>query len=95
MPQNEYSRNVALSEWLKAATKDQIEYLCRVSGKSLDMLRQWASGRRNISAENAGHVASGTAMVHDVMVYTPLPLTRGDLCVACKQCPHFKESQKL
>jgi hypothetical protein len=84
--------NIPLSRWLNAASPLILEQVVKMSGTSLGMYRQWASGRRQLSAAMAGKLADAMVVLAGQFSSSPKPLTRGELCDACKNCPHYKNS---
>lgn len=86
--------NEKFKKWLDKATPLMRLHLAMLAGTSRQMFRQWASGRRALSAEMAGEVSKASLFLSDNNPKVPEPLTRGDLCDACAKCEHFLESLK-
>jgi hypothetical protein len=88
---NPYKRNDKLAAWLKGAGKSTSEasrMLAELAFTTEAMIRQWASGRRKLSADSAGRVEAAMNRFSIMSLHSPQPLTRGDLCEACSQCPY-------
>jgi DNA-binding transcriptional regulator YdaS (Cro superfamily) len=86
---NKYTPKPALRAWLEAATPAMKKELCSYAGTANSMLRQWRVGRRDLSAEKAGQVSLATHTIKALNPEAPEPLSRGDLCNACRTCPYF------
>lgn len=90
MSSTNYTPNKPFSLWLSKATpyvKQQLEVLAQTTES---MFRQWASGRRQCSAEKAGLVESATLQIAKTIPGAPEALTRGDMCDACAKCEYFR-----
>jgi hypothetical protein len=85
-----YPQTPKLAEWLEATTKQMASLLAELSGTSVAMFRQWIPGRRGISADMAGRLVDGMRKLREDHRAAPDPLTRGDLCDACRKCEYFK-----
>lgn len=84
-----YVRVSAIEVWLSEATLEMRKILSEKANFSTSMFRQWAAGRRGLSAELACRIAEATAeMVHEDPS-APAPILRGEMCSACRNCPHF------
>jgi hypothetical protein len=86
-----YQRNDKLAQWLTGAGKSTSEAsrkLAELAYTTEAMIRQWASGRRKLSADSAGRVESAMNKFSAINLHSPQPLTRGDLCEACRECPY-------
>lgn len=84
-----YKPNKAFIAWLDKATplvKRQLEILAETSES---MLRQWAAGRRQCSAEKAGLVEAASLEIAKTIPGAPAALSRGDMCEACAKCNYF------
>ena len=93
---NAYIRNEKLAAWLKGAGKSTSEaskLLAELAYTTEAMIRQWASGRRKMSADSAGRVESAMNLFSAITLHSPQPLTRGDLCEACRECPYHNHLQ--
>ena len=86
--------NLPFQRWLDAATPLMKRYLEVWADTKECMFRQWASGRRNLSAEMAGAIESATVEIAKTVPGAPPALTRGDLCSACAKCSYFQDAQK-
>jgi hypothetical protein len=90
---NVYQRNDKLAAWLRGAGKSTSEaskMLAELAFTTEAMIRQWVSGRRKMSADSAGRVESAMNKFSAINIHAPQPLTRGDLCEACSECPYHK-----
>lgn len=85
-----YPPTPKLAAWLEATTKQMSCLLAELSGTSVAMFRQWIPGRRGISADMAGRLVDGMRKLGEDHRTAPDPLTRGDLCDACRKCEYFK-----
>lgn len=85
----ELQPNLPLAKWLNAITPSMRQMLSRMAGTSESMYRQWVQGRRGLSAEKAGALEEAMIFLHARHPGVPDPLTRGDLCEACRKCPYF------
>lgn len=88
---NKYPPIVALAAWLEKATPPMKKHLVDLANSSECMFRQWSKGRRAMSAEKAGRLAAASVEVFDNIPGAPEPLTRGDLCEACRNCEYFNK----
>lgn len=88
---NKYPPVIALASWLDKATPTMKKRLVELAESSECMFRQWSKGRRAMSAEKAGRLAAASVEVHVEMPDSPAPLTRGDLCEACRNCDYFNK----
>lgn len=81
-----------LKSWLQSASTLLKQQLCDMAGTSDSMYRQWVVGRRAMSADLAGRVARATQTLYEQNPTAPKPLTRGDLCEACRNCELYQGS---
>lgn len=89
---NEYTRNYKLALWLKNAGKSAGEasrLLAELAYTTEVMIHQWKAGRRKMSADSAGRVEAAMTKFSAINIHAPQPLTRGDLCEACSECPYY------
>lgn len=91
---NNYPPIKALKNWISTSTPAFRAMLCDLSKTSDNMLTQWMSGRRAMSAEKAGLVANASKEIKKQFIEAPVALTRGDLCEACKKCEYFLADKK-
>jgi hypothetical protein len=88
-----YPKTPAIDEWMHLANKEMIELLEELAATTLGQYRQWVVGRRGISATLAGRLEAGTLFIKEKFGKpAPPPVLRGDLCDACRLCPHFHKS---
>ena len=90
MTENNCQRNILLSEWLKAASESHLNAVCKMSDTSLAMMRQYASGRRNMSASKAERISEVMSRAYAFNGDEPKALSQGELCEACHNCTYFK-----
>jgi hypothetical protein len=91
---NKYRSNPKLGAWLKNSTPTIRHALSRLAGTSETMFRQWVSGRRNISADMAGRLETAMSDLHELGETDLQPLSRGNLCDACRRCDYFLTDRK-
>lgn len=72
--------NKALTRWLRAATTDQKEALAKRADTSVEVLRHYAAGRRQMTADFAQRVAHASGKVDGEL------MNQVDLCSACRAC---------
>lgn len=85
----------AFKEWMQVSTMDEKETVVAAANTSLAMLYQLASGHRKASADLAGRIANGLALVGRKKRKTPLPVVlRGDLCETCAACSYYRKECK-
>lgn len=77
-----------MTVWLNAATADEQEALADRIGTSRAMLKHYAKGRREMSAERAGKIEAVTAGMHKASKRRLPKVMRTDVCEACRQCPY-------
>jgi len=92
---NKYAPVTKLQGWLKEATPALKQLLSKTAGTSEAMYRQWVAGRRGISADKAGALEVAMAEIKQRFPEAPDPLTRGDLCEACKKCPFYLDKTTI
>lgn len=81
-------------DWMKESTMDEKWTVVAAADTSLPLLYQLASGHRKASADLAGRIAKGIALVAKKKRREPLPVvTRGDICETCGKCEYFKECE--
>ncbi len=82
-----------LKKWIEGVTPAIAKRLAEIADTSDSMFRQWIPGRRGISADMAGRLEAAMRLIKSKNPEVPDPLTRGDLCEACRECPYFQEGQ--
>ena len=99
MTLQKYPKATPLRQWLILAPKEMKDELAKLAGTSTSMYRQWVDGRRALSADMAGRLATASrsliALYKEKLGDIPLPppLTRGDLCEACRKCEYFQNRE--
>lgn len=83
------------SKWFKAASKPTRERFFTIIDAKLNTILQYTSGNRNFSAARAGEIAEAMRLIAKTEEKAPRPLTRGDLCKACRECEYFKNGEAL
>lgn len=86
---NKYEPIPLLAVWLDQVDPPTKKMLGDLAGTSEAMYRQWVSGRRNLSAEKAGAIEAAMEKIYVDIPGAPKPLSRGDLCRACRNCRYF------
>lgn len=81
-----------LKVWMRAATVAEQELLAQRVDTSVGMLRQYAGGHREMSAERAGRVEAVTAEMHKLSKGRLPRIVRTDVCGACRQCPYAQKA---
>lgn len=92
MGQYKNPQNKTLATWIKQAPQDVLDAFADYAKTSPATYRQWISGRRKLSPEKAAVVEAAMVDLEIAFSDSPIALTRGDLCLVCKQCPHFIKS---
>jgi len=87
--EKKYPKISAIEVWIGEATNEMRKILAHSAGTSTSMFRQWAAGRRGLSADLACRLAEASLTLFETTPNAPAPLMRGELCVACRKCPHF------
>lgn len=77
-----------LKTFMKAATADELALLADKVGTSVGMLRQYAGGHREMSAERAGRLEDATAKMHKASKGRLPKIVRTDVCAACRSCQY-------
>jgi hypothetical protein len=97
MPDNtlDTTKATAVDRWWTSASNDTRARLSKLVNASESLFRQWRSGRRNLSAARAGDVAAAMLLIAKTEENAPRPLTRGDLCKACRECEYFKNGEAI
>lgn len=76
-----------LKNWLARTKRAQQDAIAVLAGTSARYLQQVAGGHSQASAKCAAAVEAAAQQLGE-------PLTRGDICVECRQCPYFKKFQQ-
>lgn len=84
-----------LAKWLSSASHATRSRLSGLLGTSGNMLLQWSCGKRNLSAGRAGAVVAAMRLIAQTEKDAPRPLTRGNLCRACRECEYFQTGEML
>lgn len=78
-----------LRAFLRASTPEEREALAAAAGTTLGQLNQLAGGHRSASADLAGRLETGIALLRRGAAKRRLPeVVRTDLCAACRDCPY-------
>ena len=77
-----------LKIFMRAATAAEQELLAKEIGTSVGMLRQYAGGHREMSADRAGRLEEATAKMHKASKGRLPKIVRTDVCAACRQCQY-------
>lgn len=79
-----------LRAFLRASTPEEREALAAAAGTTLGQLNQLAGGHRSASADLAGRLETGIALLRRTAATKKrLPeVVRTDLCAACRDCPY-------
>lgn len=80
-----------LSQWMIAATADELRNLASSAGTSVKHLHHLRLHYRGASSELAGRIADAAEALRRRSKGRLPELTRADLCDACKECPYFKQ----
>lgn len=83
-----------MKKWWIAASVAEIRTLAVMADTARGYISQIASGRRVGSADIAGRLVDAMDIIRrnrsDESPSLPI-VTRGDICPACIECPHFKD----
>lgn len=82
------NNHTPLSEWLCAATVDEVLLLARLAETSKAYLYQLANGTRIASAQTAANLEMAVRVVNNSLPREMPHVDRTSLCPACTKCPY-------
>lgn len=82
------------SKWYSEASTPIRKRFLTLAKATMNTAWQWTI-RRNFSAARAGEVVEAMRLIAKTEEKAPRPLTRGDLCKACRECEYFKNGMAI
>ena len=89
-PKYKYPPIPQLGEWVSKLSESLLNSFYERSATSNNYIYQLVKGRRGMSAAKAGHISQAMRELDEAHNGVPEPLTRGDLCEACRACEYYK-----
>jgi len=87
-----YIKAPAAKVWYEKADSSMRTLMQAEFGDLKNLFYQWSVGRRGASAALALRIEEFTTRLYDTLTGAPKPVGAGDLCAACRGCPHYLKS---